>query len=132
MALISWFKHKSLWLQGGIIGILVCVLLAVFYITIYNAFFIQFFPEGQLPMYSLLLPIATGHFFVFAAHFVAEGYMVPLLGCVSEDCFARAEWVTFVGTGIILLLLYFGVGSLIGWFVEKRKKNVTSSSPLSP
>jgi len=132
MALQSWFKHKPLYLQGGIIGILVCILLAVFYMTIYNAFLIQFFPDGQLPGYSLLLPVATGHFFVFAAHFVAEGYIVPVVGCVSDDCFARADWITFAITAIILLLLYFGIGATVGWFVQKMKKKTISSSPLLP
>lgn len=126
MALHFWFKHKPLWLQGGIIGILVCALLTVFYMTVYNAFLIRFFPDGMLPMYSLILPIFTGHFFVFGAHFVAEGYVAPVLKCVSGDCFNRAEWMALIGTGIILLLLYFGIGSAIGWFVQKRKKKIIS------
>lgn len=126
MALHSWFKHKPLWLQGGIIGILVCVLLAVFYITLYNAFLIQFFPDGVLPTYSLILPLVTGHFFVMMSHFMAEGYVAPVSGCVSGDCFNLADWITLAGMGILLLLLYFGIGAGIGWFIQKRKKKVIS------
>ena len=124
MALQSWYKNKPAWFRGGIIGILVCVILAVFYITIYNALLIRFFHDGMLPAYSLFLPIATGHFFVFGAHFVAEGYVAPIVGCVSGDCFTRADWMTLMGAGIVLLLLYFGIGSLIGWFVQKRRKKI--------
>ena len=76
------------------------------------------------------VPIATGHFFVFGAHFVAEGYVAPIVGCVSGDCFTRADWMTLMGTGIVLLLLYFGIGSLIGWYVQKRRKKIISLSPF--
>ncbi len=126
MALHSWFKHKPLWLQAGIIGILVCVLLAVFYITVYYALLIQFFPDGQLPAYSLFLPIATGHLFVLGAPLVAKGYVAPMIGCMSEDCFNRVDWITLIGTAILLLLLYFGIGAGMGWFIDKRKKKVIS------
>lgn len=126
MALHSWFKHQPLWLQGGIIGILVCVLLVVFYITVYNAFLVQSFPDGMLPWYSLFLPIATGHFFIFVSHFIAEGYVAPVLGCVNGNCFSWAEGITFIGSGIMLLLLYFGIGAGIGWFIQKRKKKIIS------
>lgn len=126
MALHSWFKSKPLWLRGGIIGILVCLVLAVFYMTVYNALLIQFFPDGQLPTYSLILPMITGHFFVLGAHFVAEGYVAPVVGCVSGDCFNRVDWMTLIGTGILLLLLYFGIGSLIGGFMQKKKKKIIS------
>ena len=112
-------------------GIAVCLFLFVFYITVYSAFLIRFLPDGQLPIYGLILPMITGHFFVLMSHFVAEGYVAPVFGCVSGECFNMVELVTFVGTAFILLLWYFGVGVLIGWYVGKRKKT-TSLSPPSP
>ena len=131
MALISWFKRKPLWLSAGMAGMAVCVLLFVFYITVYNALLIGFFPDGMLPGYSLILPMVTGHFFVLMSHFVAEGYVVPLLGCVSDDCFTNADWMTFIITAVVLLVVYFGIGSLIGWYMDRRKRTI-SSSLLSP
>ncbi|HLC70814.1 MAG TPA: hypothetical protein VJI32_02340 [Candidatus Nanoarchaeia archaeon] len=120
MAFVSWFKRKPLWLRAGMVGIAVCLLFFVFYITIYNALLIGFFPDGMLPTYSLILPMVTGHFFVFAAHFVAEGYVVPLLGCMSDDCFNQADWITFVVTAIVLLLVYFLAGTGVGYLYQKR------------
>ncbi len=132
LTMSSWFKSKPLWVQGGLIGVLTCFLLAVFYVTFYNLLLNSLYPDGMLPVRSLFLPIATGHFFVWGAPFVAKGYVAPMVGCMSGDCFDRVDWITLIGTAILLLLLYFGIGAGMGWFIEKRKKKVTSSSPLSP
>lgn len=122
MGIQSWYKNKP-WFRGGIIGILVCVILAVFYITMYNALLIRFFPDGMLPAYSLLLPIATGHFFIFMSHFISEGYVAPLVGCVAENaaCFERVEWITLLFAAALLLGIYFAIGALIGRYTGKRE-----------
>ncbi len=121
MGIQSWYKNKP-WFRGGIIGILVCVIWTVFYVTVYNALLVQFFPDGILPMYSLILPIATGHFFIFGSHFVAEGYVAPLFDCVKDSCFMTTDWITLIGMGILLLLIYFGIGAGIGQYLQKKKK----------
>lgn len=59
----SWFKKQKPWLNGGIIGVGVCILLFVLYLAIYwplvNRFFLG--PTGE-PSDRFLIPVmATGH-----------------------------------------------------------------------
>lgn len=123
MSFQSWFNSKPAWFRGGIGGVVVCLLLAVFYLTVYNALLKMVFPDGMLPAYSLFLPIATGHFFIFVSHFIAEGYVAPLFGCVAENaaCFERVEWITLLFAAALLLGIYFAIGALIGRYTRKRE-----------
>ena len=126
MSFQSWYNSKPAWFRGGIRGIIVCLVLAVFYVTLYNALLTMFFPDGMLPMYSLILPIATGHFFIFGSHFVAEGYVAPLFSCVAENaaCFERVEGITLLFAEDLILGIYFAIGALIGRYAKKRKKRL--------
>ncbi len=121
MGIGSWYQKKPAWQKGGIVGIVVCILLAVFYITVYNALLVRFFPDGMLPLSSLILPLVTGHFFVFASHFISEGYVAPFVGCIGDSCFKALDWITLVGMGILLLAIYFVLGAAVGEYIKKRK-----------
>jgi len=69
MRLRQWFLSKRLWLRGGIIGVIVCLVLGLF-----NLFF--YFPVinivygGMLPNWVLIPPMITGHAFPILSFFI--------------------------------------------------------------
>jgi hypothetical protein len=85
----NWLKKRPAWLRGGIYGILVCLVLFVFYLLIYMPVLNSIY-GGSLPDYSLTLPTLTGHTFVFLSHFAIEGSSLTQAFCppVKEQCYS--------------------------------------------
>ena len=107
MTLRKWFAHKPAWLRGGIVGVIVCILLFVFYVTVYFKVIDYVYRDGLFPNTALLLPFATGHLFPLFSHFVFEGTSVE-------------ETFSFWGMSIVLTAIYFSIGAGIGWWRGKK------------
>ena len=69
MRLKQWFLSKKLWLRGGIIGIIVCLVLGLFNLFVYFPIINRVY-EGMIPNWALLPPMITGHVFPFFSHFM--------------------------------------------------------------
>jgi hypothetical protein len=129
-------KQKTLWFKGGIIGMVMCVVIfAAYYVSI-------FLVGGMLSSRFMMLMTLTGH-----AVFIYVGFMYPELaicgvsgqacgswtaeqGCLSYHstydpiCTSIVSRLIFFCLVAILLIIYFGIGALIGRIVEialKRK-----------
>lgn len=68
-------KSKKLWLKGGIIGALICIILFFFYIFAYFPILERVYKDdiektGSTPMWTLAIPAATGHLFPFFSMFI--------------------------------------------------------------
>jgi hypothetical protein len=117
MNIKQWFLKKSFWLRGGIIGASVCVSLFLFYLFIYFPVIDKIYANdivkyGGTPNWTLALPTYTGHFFPFFSGFIAEG-----LGLGG----AWLETVVGVAITILLFLIYFFIGAIIGVLIRKIK-----------
>ncbi len=164
----KWFTSKELWLRGGMIGAVVCVILFLFYLFVYfpvidTIYAERLATEGSTPTWATAIPLVTGHFFPLFSHFIVEGYSVVPMFCeeteshcvswVAEEyapesgvlctipwteegipgccvrlirtptsaCDKRVEEVGFFALVLMLIGIYFILGALIGWIVQKRK-----------
>ncbi len=75
MNLQKGFLPKRLWLRGGIIGAIVCIVLFLFYIFIYFPTIDKIYAEdikayGGTPAWTTTVPLMTGHFFPLLSHFI--------------------------------------------------------------
>lgn len=95
MNLKKSFLPKKLWLRGGIIGVIVCILLFPFYMFIYFPFVDKIFMQdtviGELvihstPAWIMNVPLVTGHFFPFLSSFI-----VPY-GFLCKFTEPRCDW----------------------------------------
>jgi len=137
----SWVENNKIALMGGLIGIVVCIMLFGFYYFVYDPWLFDKYGDS-MPANALLLPTVTGHIFPALSHFVIEGLPViqavcPMTenvcihwsaqsGCLESimeptaSCSDRVEQVAAVFFSILLIIIYFIIGLLIGGFVEKR------------
>lgn len=146
------FWTKKLWLRGGIIGVLICVVLFFFYVSV----LLPNIDRSALPQWILVLTLATGHLFViFSGFIIPYGFLCkftvptcsnwsayPQPGSVpwkldtgelgyctlqtmapTDACARLSEMVGFWGLAILLLTVYFAIGALIGYVIQKRKKS---------
>jgi len=154
MNINKWFFSKKLWLQGGIIGVIICIALFIFNILIYFPVINSIY-EDNIPQFTLILPMATGHFFpIFSDFIVPYGFLceftVPIctswsafqeMGSVpwaletgeagycvvqtmtpTDACANLSEIIGFLGLLLLLLVVYFILGAIIGMIIEKLKK----------
>jgi hypothetical protein len=117
MNIKQWFLKKSFWLRGGIIGVIVCASLFLFYIFLYfpvidKVYANDIIKYGGTPNWTLVLPMYTGHFFPFFSGFIAEG-----LGLGGT----WLEAVVGVVLTILLFLIYFFIGATISAIIQKIK-----------
>ena len=66
---------KRLWLRGGFIGVAVCIVLFLFYIFAYFPTLERIYADdiassGGTPGWTMVAPLATGHFFPFLSIFI--------------------------------------------------------------
>jgi hypothetical protein len=148
---------KKLWLRGGIIGTIICVVLFGFYIKFY---FPLFESEPGLPAWAMTLPLVTGHLYPVLSGFVIPyglfcpktepictqwnaGYtpncsrpytMEGVAGCCMNTllqpttaCAERSEKIGFFALSSILVIIYFFIGAIIGLWLEKRKSKKIKS-----
>lgn len=117
MNIKKWFSSKNYKTKGGIIGVITCILLFIFYFTIYIKILSTLFLDGMIPNSTLLLPTITGHLFL---PFVVYAFD-------TAPIFVQI----IVGVTYIMLLtgIYFLVGFIIGWLVQKNKKNNMENTP---
>ncbi len=71
------FFSKKPWLQGGIMGVIVCILLFLFYIFMYLPAIHEIYAEeiaeyGGAPSWTTNVMMVTGHFFP-----ILSGFIVP-------------------------------------------------------
>ncbi len=84
MNIKKWFQRRKLWLRGGIIGAIICILLFLFYILVYfPAFKVMY--TGEEPDSVLLLPTITGHIFPLLSHFIVEGTSLTNQFCAQTE-----------------------------------------------
>lgn len=112
MNIKQWFLKRSLWLRGGITGVIVCVVLSLFYLFVYFPVIDKIYANdivkyGGTPNWTLTLPMYTGHFFSFFSSFILEG--------------TRLEVVAGWGITILLFLIYFFIGAIISILIQKIK-----------
>ncbi len=69
MSFKDHFFSKKLWIRGGIIGVIVCLILSIFNLFVYFPIIDSVF-GGMIPNWALVLPIVTGHAFPILSHFI--------------------------------------------------------------
>ncbi|QQR84212.1 hypothetical protein IPJ72_03435 [Candidatus Peregrinibacteria bacterium] len=68
-------QPKKRWLYGGMRAVVICIVLGIFYLTIYFPA-IKALSKDGLPNGSMILPTITGHAFPLLSHFVIpHGWM---------------------------------------------------------
>lgn len=75
MDLKKIFQSKPAWLKGGLKGIIICIILFLFYIVAYFPVIDYVYAEevanyGGTPAWTTALPMYTGHFFPLFSSFV--------------------------------------------------------------
>lgn len=108
------FSEKT-WLKSGVIGIVICATLFLFYIFVYFPIIDRIYADdiakyGGTPNWTLSIPFYTGHFFPFFSSFMLEGFG---LGNAGFDVVAG------VLSAILLFLIYFFVGAIVGIIIQK-------------
>ena len=74
------------WLSYGIKGMVICLLLFLFYGSIYYPLIKEYVAvDGAVPESYELLPAITGHFFPFMTHFIVEGSSLIPLFCKTTE-----------------------------------------------
>ncbi|MBI5391072.1 hypothetical protein HZB02_06310 [Candidatus Woesearchaeota archaeon] len=131
-------RSPRLWLKGGIIGVVVCVCLFIFYAYGYFPLLQSIYGSEPQPGWTLIPPIVTGHIFpLFSGFIVPYGFGCPFTetACMewsfgyclkqemfpTEACADRSEMIGFFSLVIILLAVYFGIGALIGWLIGRSE-----------
>lgn len=77
----KWFFSKKPWLRGGIIGVIVCILLFLFYTFMYlpaiNKIYAEEIAEYDgTPSWTTDVMLVTGHFFpIFSGFIVPYGFL---------------------------------------------------------
>jgi len=69
MPLKKWFLSKKLWLRGGIIGVIICLVLGLFNLFVYFPMINSVY-RGMIPNWALIPPMITGHAFPILSHFI--------------------------------------------------------------
>ncbi len=85
MRLKQWFLSKKLWLRGGIIGIIICLVLGVFNLFIYFPVIDSVY-GGMIPNWVFIPSMITGHAFPILSHFIVPyGWLCKFTesACVS-------------------------------------------------
>ena len=92
MNLKNWFLGQKLWLRGGIIGVIVCLILFMFYYAVFSLLF-KIYGEGEqnLPISGVIttMSVVTGHMFVFFSHDVVPTGLI----CKATEPVC-ADWVS--------------------------------------
>lgn len=83
----NWFRTRPLPLRFGLIGVLLCIGLFLFYLLLYFPVYSFFFHDAESDA-ILLLPTITGHLFPFFSHFIVEGSSLTQQFCpyTEEHC----------------------------------------------
>lgn len=69
MNIKPWFKSKRLWLRGGILGVIICLILLPFNLFVYFPLIVSSY-DGMIPSWALIPPMITGHAFPLLSHFI--------------------------------------------------------------
>ncbi|MBI2146752.1 hypothetical protein HYU22_05430 [Candidatus Woesearchaeota archaeon] len=69
MRLKQWFLSKKLWLRGGIIGVIICLVLGLFNFFIYFPIANSIY-DGMIPNWVLIPPMVIGHAFPILSPFI--------------------------------------------------------------
>lgn len=73
MNIKSWFLSKKLWLRGGIIGAVVCIVLFLFELFVYLPAVDKFYEDAGGPPPGSAIPLfVTGHVYLIFAGFISE------------------------------------------------------------
>jgi len=152
MRLKQWFLSKKIWLRGGIIGVIVCLVLGLFNLFIYFPIINSVY-GGIIPNWVLIPPMITGHTFPMLSHFIipygwlckfsetictgwsAEsapgaipwtmegqaGYCIQQTMTPTSSCADLSEMVGFFGLILLLFVMYFVIGAIVGLIIQKKK-----------
>lgn len=115
----QWFIKNKFWLKSGINGSIVCFSFFLFYIFIYFPVIDKIYANdildyGGTPNWTMNIPLITGHFFIIFSSFILE--MIGLGG-------KGLEFISALLFAVSLMLIYFLIGSLVGFIIHKIKKN---------
>ncbi len=131
----KFIEKNRIALIGGLIGIMICLLLFVFYMFVYFPY-LQKDSDQSLLSYQFSLPAITGHLYPMMSHFLVEGAnftsdICPNVdtvcniwtlesGCIEStpvpdaNCIDKLDQViSLILTGI-LIACYFVVGFALG------------------
>jgi hypothetical protein len=143
----EWFASRKAWLRGGIIGVVICAALYIFYLFLFSA-------SGDGLGQEITIPaMITGHLFSLLSGFVVPYGLfckkVPMHGswhrdpvpggipCVDQgqsgycsdyfmypesSCADVSAIISFWVITILLFAIYFAVGAGITVLIEKRRK----------
>ena len=92
MNIKKWFLSKTLWLRGGIFGVIICIILFLFNTFVYFPLIDNIY-GGNLPQWALIFPMLSGHLFpLFSGFIVPYGFLckftVPI--CTSWSAFRES------------------------------------------
>lgn len=127
MNLKKWFLSKKLWLRGGIIGIIVCVVLFLFYVFVYFPVIDKVYAEdvatyGGTPAWTTSIPMVTGHLFLlFSGFVVPHGFLCEFTEPVCTS------WSVINGSGSVPWI----VEGQAGYCAEQTMTPTNSCAKLS-
>lgn len=128
MNLRNWFQFKKQWLQGGLKGIVVCIILFLFYIAVYFPIINNIYAEdiaayGGTPAWTTTLPTITGHIIpIFSGFIVPYGFL-----CMFSETIC-VHWSTTPEPGSVPWILETGE---VGYCVEQSMVPTTACADFS-
>lgn len=121
MRLKQWFFPKKLWLRGGIIGVIVCLVLGLFNLFIYFPIINNIY-AGMIPSWAFIPPMITGQAFPLLSYYIVPyGWLCKFTTTPTSSCANISEMFGFLGLILILFVAYFTIGAIIGLRIQKRK-----------
>jgi len=152
MRLKQRFFPKKLWLRGGIIGVIVCLVLGLFNLFIYFPIINSIY-AGMIPSWAFIPPMITGQAFPLLSSYIVPygwlckftepictywsvestpgavpwtmegnaGYCIEQTMTPTSSCANISEMLGFLGLILILFVIYFAIGAIIGLRIQKRK-----------
>lgn len=137
----TWFQSRPLWLKGGILGVIICIALFLFYGFIYFPIIDTFSTADKDSFVAPL--VITGHYIPLISSLFLEGsnimnfFCEPTVkicvessiefGCLREDiipkgaCVERVIQYGFWSASFLFIVFYFILGSIVGYWIQKKK-----------